>query len=98
MKMAKGVPTNRSQRFKANKKLQEKTKSIIKEKVYSTPSTSGNDVLPSPTTIPVILPEGAQHAFELGRVLTQTLMHLNPTDHISDILKLLSSSISDCLA
>ena len=25
-------------------------------------------------------------------------MHMNPTDHISDILKLLSSSISDCLA
>ena len=99
--MAKGVPTDRSQRFKANKKLQEKTKSITKEKVYSTPSTSGNDVLPSPTTVPskpVILPEGAQQAFELGRVLTQTLMHMNPTDHISDILKLLSSSISDCLA
>jgi hypothetical protein len=36
--MAKGVPTARSQRYKATQKLQEKTNSInITEKVHSTP-------------------------------------------------------------
>ena len=95
--MAKGVPTDRSKRYKANKQLQEKTNSLpLKEKVNSTPSTSGNDVLPSPTTLPE--KDGAQRAFEMARVLTQTLMHMDPANHIFDILKLLGSSISDCSA
>jgi hypothetical protein len=66
--MAKGAPTARSQRYMANHKLQEKTNSInITEKVHSTPSISGNDVLPSPTQIPekpVPPLDGAQRAFE----------------------------------
>ena len=95
--MAKGVPTARSKRYKANQTLQEMSNSInIKEKVHSTPSTYGNDVLPSPTPIPET--DGAHRAFEMARVLTQTLMHMNPANHISDILKLLGSSISDCSA
>jgi hypothetical protein len=95
--MAKGVPTARSKSYKANIKLQEKTTSLpIKEKVHSPPSNSGNDVLPSPMTIPAT--DGAPRAFEMARVLTQTLMHMNPANHISDILKLLDLSISDCSA
>jgi hypothetical protein len=91
--MAKGVLTARSQRYKATQKLQEKTNSInITEKVHSTPSISGNDVLPSPTQIPenpVPHLDGAQRAFETVRVLLQTLHHMSQGIHISDILKLL---------
>ena len=79
--MTKGVPTARSKRCKANQTLQEKTNSInIKEKVHSTPSTYGNDVLPSPTPIPET--DGAQCAFDVARVLAQTLMHMSPANHI----------------
>ena len=86
--MTKGVPSGRSQRYKANTKLQEKIPStIIREKLISTTSTSGNDVLPSPSIIHDNLatrPEGAQRAFETVRVLQQTLLHLSPDTHIYD--------------
>ena len=91
--MAKGVPTARSQRFKATQKLQ--------EKITSTPTTPGNDVLPSPISVPekpTLQAEGAQHAFEIVRVLNQTLIHMSPDNHIYDILQLMRSSISACSA
>ena len=90
--MTKGVPSGRSQRYKANIKLQEQR--------LSTPLISGNDVLPSPSIIHdnlVTQPEGAQRAFETVRVLQQTLLHMSLGNHIYDLLKLLGLYISDCL-
>ncbi len=48
--------------------------------IFSTPTTSGNDVLPSPSTIHdnlITQPEGAQRAFEIIRVPQQTLLHMS---------------------
>jgi hypothetical protein len=56
--VTKGVPTASSQRYKANK--------ILQEKKLSTPPTSGNDVLPLPIAIsqkPLTEVEEALRAF-----------------------------------
>jgi predicted ATP-dependent Lon-type protease len=80
-KIVKEVPTARSQSYKANQKLQ--------KKMISTPTTSGNDVLPSPLIIPakpITQAEGAQRAFTTVRVLHQSLLHvMSPGNHIYDI-------------
>jgi hypothetical protein len=52
--MAKGIPTDRSRRFKANQ-----------EKKSSTPSNLGNDAFPSPPLSPLTQAEGAQRALQL---------------------------------
>ena len=91
-KMTKGVPTARSQRYKATQKLQ--------EKITTTPTTSGNDVLPSPISVPekpTFQAEGAQRAFTTVRVLHQALLHAaNPGTHIYDLLQLIGLYLTDC--
>ena len=90
--MAKGVPTARSQSYKAIQKLQGKKP--------STPTTSGNDVFPSPLIIPAkptTQAEGAQRAFTTVRVLHQSLLHaMSPGDHIYDMLQLMGPYLYDC--
>ena len=90
--MAKGVPTARSQRFKATQKLQ--------EKITSTPTNLGNDVLPSPISVPekpTFQAEGAQRAFTTVHMLHQALLHAaNPGTHIYDLLQLLGLYLTDC--
>ena len=81
-----GKPTLRSQRYKANLKLQ--------EEIISIPTTSGNDVFPSPISTPVIQDEGAQRIIDTIHVLHQSLGHLvSPNDHA--LVKLLGQNISD---
>ncbi len=68
--MAKGIPTARSQSYKVNQKLQEQK--------MSTPTTTGNDVLPSPLILPsqpATQAQGAQRAFTTVLVLQQSLLH-----------------------
>jgi hypothetical protein len=90
--MAKGVPTARSQSYKAIQKLQGKKP--------STPTTSGNDGFPSPLIIPAkptTQAEGAQRAFTTVRVLHQSLLHaMSPGDHIYDMLQLMGPYLYDC--
>ena len=90
--MVKGVPTARSQSYKANQKLQEKK--------FPTPTTSGNDVLPSPLilpTQPVTQAQGAQRALTTVLVLQQSLLHaMSPGTHIYDMLQLMGPFLSDC--
>ena len=90
--MAKGVPTARSQSYKANQKLQEKK--------TSTPTTSSNDVFP---WLPIIAAEptthakGAQRAFTTVRVLYQSVLHaVSPGNHTYDLLQLMGPYLYDC--
>jgi hypothetical protein len=55
-----------SQRYKANLKLQ--------YNIISTPTTSGNGVLPSPISKPVIQDEGAQRTFNTVLILQNSLL------------------------
>jgi hypothetical protein len=81
--MVNGVPTARSQRYKAAQKL-------LQEQTKPTPILSGNDVFPSPTTLLVLdqlttQAEGAQRAFVTVRVLHQAMLHaVTPGTHLSD--------------
>ena len=90
--MAKGVPTARSQRFKATQKIQ--------DKIISTPTTYGNDAIPSPISIPdkpITQAEGAQRAFLTARMLHQALIHAaKPGTYIYDLLLLLGPYLNDC--
>jgi len=90
--MVKGVPTARSQSYKANQKLQEKK--------FPTPTTSGNDVLPSPIIIPAkpaTQAKGAQLAFTTVCVLQQSLLHaMSPGNNIYDMLQLMGPYLCDC--
>jgi hypothetical protein len=90
--MAKGVPTARSQRFKATHKA--------KEKIISTSSTSSNDVLPLLISIsekPINQAEGAHRAFSTVRVLHQSLFHAASSGtHPYDLLQVMASYIFDC--
>jgi hypothetical protein len=90
--MAKGVPTARSQRYKATLKA--------KEKIPSTPSNSSNDVLPLLHSIPekpISQDDGAQRAFSTVRVLHQALLHAtSPGTHHYDLLQVMALYISDC--
>ena len=83
--MAKGWPTARLHSYKANQKLQEKKP--------STPTTSGNDVFPSPPIIPAkptTHANGAQRACTTVRVLYQSVLHaMKPGNHIYDLLQLM---------
>ena len=84
--MAKGTPTDRSRRFKANQ-----------EKKSSTPSNLGNDVFPSPPLSPITQAEGALRAFATVRVLHQSLLHASsPGNHSYDLLQLMGPYIYDC--
>ena len=84
--MAKGIPTDRSRRFKQNQ-----------EKKSSTPTTSGNDAFPSPPISPVTQAEGAQRSFALARVLHQSLLHTaTPGTHPHDLLINLAPVLYDC--
>ena len=91
--MVNGVPTARSQRYKAAQKL-------LQEQTKSTPTLSGNDVCPSPTTLldqPTTQAEGAQRAFVTVRVLHQAMLHtVTPGTHLSDLLHLMGPYLSDC--
>ena len=90
--MAKGVPTARSQSYKANQKLQEKK--------TSTPTTSSNDVFPLQPIIaaePTTHAEGAQRAFTTVRVLYQSVLHaVSPGNHTYDLLQLMGPYLYDC--
>ena len=86
--VTKGKPSARSQSYKANLKLQ--------EKIISTP-TSGNDVLPSPISKPVIKDEGARRTFNTVLILQESLLRsVNPHTHEYDSLKLLGQYNSEC--
>ena len=89
----KGVPAARSQRYKAAQKL-------LQEQTKSTPTLSGNDVFPSPTTLldqPTTQAEGAQRAFVTVRLLHQAMRHtVTPGTHLSDLLQLMGPYLSDC--
>jgi hypothetical protein len=91
--MVNGVPTARSQRYKAAQKL-------LQEQTKSTPIFSGNDVFPSPTILldqPTTQAEGAQRAFVTVRVLHQAMLHtVTPGTHLSDLLQLMGPYLSDC--
>ena len=91
--MVNGVPTARSQRYKAAQKL-------LQEQTKSTPILSGNGVFPSPTTLldqPTTQAEGAQRAFVTVRVLHQAMLHtVTPGTHLSDLLQLMGPYLSDC--
>jgi hypothetical protein len=90
--MAKGVPTARSQHYKATHKT--------KEKIISTSPPSSNDVLPLLISIsekPITHAEGAQRAFSTVRVLHQSLLHAaSPGTHPYDLLQVMASYIFDC--
>ena len=87
--VTKGTPTLRSQRYKANLKLQ--------EKIISTPKTSGNDALPSPISKPVIQDEGAQRTFNTVLILQKSLLRsVSPHTHEYDALQLLGQYNSEC--
>ncbi len=90
--MVKGVPTARFQSYKANQTLQEKK--------FPTPTTSGNDVLPSPIIIPAkpaTHAKGAQLAFTTICVLQQSLLHaVSPGNHIYDMLQLMGPYLCNC--
>jgi hypothetical protein len=90
--MAKGVPTARSQSYKATHKA--------KEKIISTSSTSSNDALPLLISIsekPITQADGAQRAFSTVRVLHQSLLHAaSPGTHPYDLLQVMASYIFDC--
>ena len=84
--MAKGTPTDRSRRFKANQ-----------EKKSSTPSNLRNDAFPSPPLSPIIQAEGALRAFATVRVLHQSLLHAaSPGTHPHDLLQVMGSYLYDC--
>ena len=90
--MAKGVPTARSQRYKATHKA--------KESIISIPPTSSNDVLPLLISIsekPITQADGAQRAFSTVRVLHQSLLHAaSPGTHPYDLLQVMASYILYC--
>jgi hypothetical protein len=84
--MAKGIPTDRSRRYKANQ-----------EKKSSSPTTTGNDVFPSPPISPITQAEVAERAFSLARVLLQSLLHTaTPGTNPHDLLINLAPVLSDC--
>ena len=87
--MAKGVPTARSQRYKATHKA--------KESIISIPPTSSNEVI-SILEKPITQSDGAQCAFSTVRVLDQSLLHAaSPGTHPYDLLQVIMASyIFDC--
>ncbi len=90
--MAKGVPTARSQRYKATH--------IAKDKIISTPFKSSKDALPLLTSIsekPITQAAGAQLAFSTIQVLHQVLLHAaSPGTHPYALLQVMAPYISDC--
>ena len=90
--MAKGVPTARSQRYKATHNA--------KDKIISTPFKSSNDALPLLTSIsekPTTQAAGAQLAFSTVQVLHQALLHAaSPGTHPYALLQVMAPYISDC--
>ena len=85
--MAKGVPTARSQRYKATHKA--------KELMTSVPPTSSNDALPLLISIsekPFTQADGVLRAFSTVRVLHQSLLHAaSPGPHPYDLLQVMAS-------
>ena len=90
--MAKGVPTARSQRYKATHNA--------KDKIISTPFKSSNDALPLLTSIsekPTTQAAGAQLVFSTVQVLHQALIHAaSPGTHPYALLQVMAPYISDC--
>jgi hypothetical protein len=86
--VTKGNPTARSQSYKAILQIQEKIK--------STPTSSGNDVIPSPISTPIAQDEGAQRFIDTVHVLLHLLgRRVNPNDHA--LVQLLGQNISYCV-
>jgi hypothetical protein len=90
--MAKGVPTARSQRYRATHKA--------KETIISIPPPSSNDALQLLFSIsekPITQADGAQHAFSRVQVPHQSLLHAaSPGTHPYDLLQVMASYIFDC--
>jgi hypothetical protein len=90
--MAKGVPTARSQHYKATHNA--------KDKIISTPFKSSNDALPLLTSIsekPTTQAAGAQLVFSTVQVLHQALLHAaSPGTHPYALLQVMAPYISDC--
>jgi hypothetical protein len=96
--MAKGVPTARSQRYKATHQAQEPIHSIPpKGKIPTTNFICGNDVLPSLPLNPITQAEGAQRAFTTVDVLLRSLLQIaSPDTHQHALLQLITAYFSDC--
>ncbi len=96
--MAKGVPTARSQRYKATQQAKEKLSSVpAKEQVSSIISNSGNDVFPSLPLNPITPAEGAQRAFATVTVLLQSLLlAASPGTHPHNLLHVILPYFHDC--
>ena len=91
--VAKGKPTARSQRYKANQKiLQEQTKSV--------PTISGSEVLPPPSPVsdkPVTPDDAELRAFTSVRLLLQAMViSTRPNTNIYDMLQVIGSFFTDC--
>jgi hypothetical protein len=68
----------------------------IQDKIKSTPTTSGNDVFPSPLSPPITQDEGAERIIDTIHALLHSLGRLvSPNDHA--LVKLLGQNISDCV-
>jgi hypothetical protein len=91
--VAKGKPTARSQRYKANQ-------IILQEQARSAPTTSGSEVLPPPSTVldkPVTPDDVEQRAFTSVRLLIQAMvLTTRPNTNIYDMLQVTSSFFNDC--
>jgi hypothetical protein len=84
----KGMPTTRSQSYKAILKIQDKIKSTL--------TTSVNDVIPSIISTPITQDDGAQPIIDTIHVLLHSLGRLvSPSEHA--LVKLLGQNISDCV-
>ena len=91
--VAKGKPTARSQRYKANQKiLQEQTKSV--------PTISGSEVLPPPSPVsdkPVTPDDAELRAFTSVRLLLQAMvLSTRPNTNIHEMLQVTGSFFTDC--
>ena len=91
--VAKGEPTARSQRYKANQK-------ILQEQESSVPTPSGSDALPPPSTIldkPVTSDDAEQRSFNSVRLLIQAMVLMTrPNTNLYDMLQVVSSFFTDC--
>jgi hypothetical protein len=95
MKMARGVPTAHSQRYKATPP--DKINSIPPKEKITTISTSDSNVFPSLPLTPTTQAEGVQRAFATVTVLLQSLLlTASPDTHPHNLLQVIIPYFHDC--
>ena len=95
MKMARGVPTAHSQRYKATPP--DKINSIPPKEKITTISTSDSNVFPSLPLTPTTQAEGVQRAFATVTVLLQSLLlTASPDTHPHNLLHVIIPYFHDC--